>query len=418
MRKIMILAAAIAGCLMGESAVAQESFDTLRDGLYAGTLDSTAAALAPQVAAGDAEALYASGILGMVQAVEGVEQALYRHGFTPELHPLGIVFNVPVMRNPNPEPLDYQKVRAVLETFVSELDTAEKALLAAEPELGDSVFLLDPLGFRLDINDDGVGDDNEVVASILGMVPANQPETAEGAARAEAGGVIQSLVGFDRADAIWLAGYANALAAQADFVLAHDFETFVNVLFHRVFPEAGLPMQAFAEGGMLVLGPESDSAIADAIAGIHSLNWPVIDSPRLAHVLERLETITVLSRRNWEAILAETDDNHELVPSPEQTPPSPDVKVTDEMVATWLETLDTMDRILAGNLLIPHWRFKQGFDLRAFLMTAKRTDFVMLISGYDALPYLKEGPIADAGTFAEANRVFNGSLIGFAFWFN
>ena len=167
-----------------------------------------------------------------------------------------------------------------------------------------------------------------------------------------------------------------------------------------------------------MLGPESDSAIADAIAGIHSLNWPVINAPRLAHVLERLETITALSRRNWAAILAETDDNHELVPSPRQTPPNPDVKVTDEMVTTWLATLDIFDKVFAGELLVPHWRFKQGFDLHMFLTTAKRTDFVMLISGYDAIPYLREGPIAGADTFAEANRVFGGSLIGFAFWFN
>jgi hypothetical protein len=107
-----------------------------------------------------------------------------------------------------------------------------------------------------------------------------------------------------------------------------------------------------------------------------------------------------------------------LIPNPRQTSLVPNGKVTDEIVAAWRETLDVADKVLDGELLVPHWRFKQGFDLRAYFTTAKRTDLVMLFSGYDALPYLKDGPIADANSFATANRVFGNELLGYVFWFN
>jgi hypothetical protein len=83
-----------------------------------------------------------------------------------------------------------------------------------------------------------------------------------------------------------------------------------------------------------------------------------------------------------------------------------------------MATLDTVDEILAGELLVPHWRFKQGFDLNAYFNNATETDLVMLITGQGALPYIKAGPIADAQSFAEANRVFGTDWINYAFWFN
>ena len=131
-----------------------------------------------------------------------------------------------------------------------------------------------------------------------------------------------------------------------------------------------------------------------------------------------IKSITAFSRQNWQAILAETDDNRELVPSPRQTPIAPDGVVTQASVDAWMATLDTADEILDGKLLVPHWRFKQGFDLPAYFNAAKRTDIVMLLTGYDALPFLRDGPVANAASFAAANKVFGDQLLGYAFWFN
>jgi len=288
-----------------------------------------------------------------------------------------------------------------------------RAALEQAGESGDYVVTLDPLLFRMDMNADGTAEESESLGMLL--APMLEPLAAP---KAKSKGA-DTTIGFDRADAFWLAGYSQILAAQADFLLAHDFEGLFDAYFHRIFPASGLPMAEAPSGtGSLVMDSASDMAIADMIAAIHMADFPVIEPDRLKGVLARLQAVTDFSRRNWEAILAETDDERELVPSPDQTSIIPGLDVTEERVDAWMATLDTADAILAGELLVPHWRFSQGFDIKAYFETATETDLVMIMTGYGALPFLKDGPVADAESFAEANRAFGNQLIGYAFWFN
>ena len=443
MLKRLAAAAVLAALALPAPSHAGEAGDLTRQHLYEGTLTVGLAALGPMAAAGNREARFGSGLLTFAQAIEHLGQALYRHGLAaPETGPMGPPLLLPVPPNPNPEPLDYQKFRGILETLVADMDAARTLLEEAGAE-GDYVVSLDILKFRLDLNGDGKGEDAESLGSVLAraigedpaaLVPPPAPERPaappdklgkepvepEAAPTAPAAPAIPAaIIGFDRADAIWLAGYSQVLAAQADFLLAHDFEATVNATFHRLFPKAGLPMQEFGNGGMLMLDPESDNAIADIIAALHTVSWPVVEPERLKRVLTRFQAVTALSRRNWEAILAETDDNAELIPSPRQAAlASPEAQTTDEIVAAWMATLDTVDQILAGELLVPHWRFAKGFDLKAYFETATHTDLVMLMTGFDALPFLKDGPVATADSFAEGNRVFGGNFLSYVFWFN
>jgi hypothetical protein len=402
-----LLAAVIA--LITMPALAGEGGDIAREHLYAGTLKTGVEALRPLDERNDQEGRFGIGLIGFVTAIEHFAQGLFRHGFaSPDVGPMGPAMAMPVPVNPSPEPLTYDKLRDLLGTLVTDMDAAKAALLSAG-ESGDYVVPVDILKIRIDVDGDGTAGDNESVGGVLvGMFGAEMGSTPP-----------DTTIGFDRADAIWLAGYSQVVAAQADFLLAHDFHELVEASFHRLFPRAGLPMQNFTHStSTLMLDPESDNAIADALAAIHTLNFPVVEPQRLKGVLARLHEILALSRRNWQAILAETDDNRELVPNPRQTPLMQDAPVTDETVAAWRATLDTTEQVLDGELLIPHWRFQKGFDLKAYFENATRTDFVMLITGHDALPFLKDGPIASADSFAEANRVFGDALWGYAFWFN
>lgn len=415
-----VVAAIVA--LLAIPALAGEGGDVARQHLYAGSLAEGTEQLAPLGAAGDQEARFGIGLIKFVQGIEHFTQGLYRHGFAaPETGPMVPAMVMPVPPNPNPEPLDYDKFRALLQGLVTDMDEARDALLPAG-ESGDYVVSVDVMKIRIDLNGDGRSDEAESIGGVLvGMfgAPMAQPTATEPSANAPQGALPDATIGFDRADAIWLAGYSQVLAAQADYLLAHDFHELVNTAFHRLFPRAGLPMQAYTKStSTLMLDPESDNALADLLAAIHTLNFPVVDSPRLKHVLERLKSITALSRQNWDAILTEADDNRELIPNPKQTPLMQDAPVTEETVKAWLATLDTTDKILDGELLIPHWRFQKGFDLKAYFENATRSDFVMMITGYDALPFLKDGPVASAESFAEANRTFGDALWGYAFWFN
>lgn len=412
--------------LMVLPASAGEAGDILRENLYAGTLAQGIAALSGRT--GDQEALFGLGYLQLVQGVEHFMQALYRHGLAaPDAGMLGQILSVPIPPNPNPEKLDYGKVRAIFAALVDDMDTAKATLVSAGAS-GEYVVLIDPLKIRIDVNADGVASEAESLRTIIEtqfgipLSPTIEGQPATGAEDKNADKVSRGgpdfTLGFDRADAIWMAGYSQVLASYGDFLLAHDFSDLVNVAFHRLFPRAGLPMQAYATGGTLFMEPGTDAAVADAVAAIHTLNWPVVEPERLKRVLERYRTITGLSRENWKAILAETDDDHEFIPSPTQTPTLPGSAITNEMVNAWLATLDTADAIIDGKLLVPHWRFRQGFDLKAYFETATRTDLVMILTGYGALPYLRDGPVASAADFAEANRVFGENILGYAFFFN
>lgn len=377
--------------------------------LESGQAGASAAAFATACAPDVPEACFAAGLTGLVGGVERFSQGLYRHGaMAPSMPAAAMMLGIdPEMvsapPNPAPEPLDYAGLRALLEDFVTTLDAARDQFeMAAQG--GDYVLTVDPAAIRFDLNGDGTADKKETLAFFLrDLLPP------------EAAGIT---IGFDRADAFWFAGYTQIAAAPVDLLLAHDFSQFFDAVLHRVFPQAGLPMQDYSHGGALVMDAESDAFIADVIAGLHTADFPVIDAARLAGVRERLKSITAFSRSNWQAILAETDDEHELVPSPRQTPLVPGLPVTDEVVDAWLASLDTIDEMLDGTLLLPHWRFKQGFDLRAYFETATETDLVMLLAGQGALPFLADGPIADADSFAAANRVFGDDWPVFAFWFN
>lgn len=430
MRLLPILA--VAGLMLGASApvLGGESGDALSAALYAGKLADGLAALQPKAEAGDAEARFGVGVLRLAAGFERFGQALYRHGIAMPGEDFSPMMPIGVPVNPNAEPLSYEQVRAALEALVADMDAA-RADLELAAGAGDYVVMLDPTRVRIDVNGNGVAEEAESLAGSMGEVfgevasglETPPPETVPGDKAGDKAQVTPPAAptfafGLDRADAYWLAGYSQVIAAQADFLLAHDFSMLVNVAFHRMFPAAKLPMQEHTRHGSLFMGPESDTAIADAIAAIHALNWPVVDAARLKGVLTRFSAITALSRKNWQAILAETDNQAELVPSPKQTGVVPEAVVTEAMVAAWHETLDAADKVLAGELLVPHWRFTKGFDLKAYFETATRTDLVLIFTGYDALPYLKDGPIASAETFAAANQVFGDNLLGYAFWFN
>jgi len=420
-----VLCAALCVPVLSLPVLADEAGDIARKHLYAGTIGEGLSELKPFYERQDLEGRFGVGMLSFIQGVEHFAQGLYRHGFaSPDAGPImGAPLAMPVPVNPNPEPLDYDKFRAILQLLVDDMDAARDALLTAG-ETGDYVVPVEVLKVRIDLDGDRKGSETESIGNVLNAMfgAATVPGPTDPGAPAP--GTTpptppDSTIGFDRADAIWLAGYSQVLAAQADFLLAHDFRALFETTFHRLFPRAGLPMQDYTRAtGSLMLDPESDNAIADALAAIHHLNWPVTDAARLKGVLARFKLITSLSRNNWDAILAETDDNRELLPNPKQTGITPDARINDAQVKAWLATLDTADLILDGKLLLPHWRFQQGFDLKAYFESAKKTDLVMLITGYDALPFLKDGPIASAESFAEANAVFGDALLGYAFWFN
>lgn len=409
--------ALVAGSLLvlaAAPAQAQTGADQLREFLYEGRIAEGIETLAAQ---DDPEAAFGVGFLTFVSGVEGLASAFYRHGFDPQR---GIgevpIFGMPTSdeRQREPDSLNYDAFCGYLESFVETMDEAHGLLLSASEDRNFAVEI-DIMRVRIDIDGDGVAGETESIGAFLAQAAGMATEFGVGDEMEQ----LPATFAFDAADAIWMAGYSQILAFNADFLLAHDFGTLFDAVMHRLFPGSGLPMEAYVPADSLFFDRESDTLLADTITAIHLINWPVIDSARFVRAQERALAVIGLSRRNWEAILSETDDNLEFIPSPYQTPVHESMEINKAMVTAWHEALESTEKILKGELFLPHWRFSgAGFDLNAYFNGAERTDLVLLLAGFDALPFLRDGKIASEEDFAATNEVFGDAIWGYALWFN
>ena len=159
--------------------------------------------------------------------------------------------------------------------------------------------------------------------------------------------------------------------------------------------------------------------IADVIAFVHMIRLPVKEPQRMESALKHIQAMLDQSRRSWDLIMAETDDDHEWIPNPKQKGAIPNVTVTEQMVATWREFLDEADALLAGKRLAPFWRSQElGVNLHRVFTEPRPFDLVLWVQGSAATPYLEKGEFTRHEVWDRLLRVFEGEFVGFALWFN
>ena len=403
---VIVLAAAVAVGLAlptaADEAARTETVEALEGGALAAGAESLSAMIATD--GENADARFGLGLIRFVQAVEHLSQGLYRYGLQPPRTFLMPIVRLPVPVNRNPEPVDYDKFRALLLTFVADLRAAEEAL-AAVPAGSDTKIAVDLFAVRYDADGDGTVDPDERLAEALSVIMDMDPADFEGA----------PAVAFDVADSFWLRGYCNVLMALGEFLLAHDWRESFDVSFHVFFPRAHSEFQeALAPPDDSFLG--SEVAIADLISFLH-IRWPVAEPERMAAVRLHLKAMVSLSRENWAAAMAETDDDREWIPSPDQTGAF-GTPVTAEQVAAWHDVLDQVDALLDGERLLPHWRFDDGINLRRVFEEPRPFDLILWITGPSALPYLEDGRVLTGRQWERITRAFEGSFGSYAIWFN
>lgn len=161
--------------------------------------------------------------------------------------------------------------------------------------------------------------------------------------------------------------------------------------------------------------------IADSIAFIHVLDWPVVQPDRMKEARQHLLEMISLSRENWRRIKAETDDKVEWLPGPQQTSRMENLRVTADRVQGWNIFLDEFEAVLNGTRLIPHWRIathNRGINLKRLFDEPRNLDLVLLLQGSAALPYLEDGETVQASTVDTVFNLMGSGLIGYFFWFN
>lgn len=407
MRSVLCGTAVVLGLGLGlGDANAQTPGERLRLQLEAGRAAEAAQALSTRN--GD-EQRHAQGIAEFTVAIERLLQGLHRHGLVTPSNPFLPVLRLPVPPNAKPEPLDYNKLRAVYQTFLDDLARARTTLAAVRPHTGKIVLDLNAIKLTLA---PGVQIQLAQVSAAMRNPMLRQPNAPVNEAWE---------VAFDYSDSLWLQGYTHVLGAMFEFIMAHDWGVTYEATAHLFFTGAKRPPELVeAPGGMAeqMMGPQA-AGFADQLALVHLIHWPAGDKARMGRVRQHFKSMTALSRETWKAVRAESDDDREWLPSPRQSSRAvPSMPVTEEQVAGWLVLLDEFDAILDGKKLIPHWRFAKGINLRKVFEEPKQFDLVLWLTGHAATPFLESGPTIGAGDWARLTGMFRGGFLGYAVFFN
>ncbi len=383
--------------------------------LYSGKLSEARKSAEAWVQAQPANqtAKFAFASTGFFQAVEKLGQDFHKYGLRsvwtdPSGGMSGVPFlRLPVPQNLNPERASYEAIRTVLSEFNSRLQTVDAELSGIE--LNDSIdYPLDLKQVRLDFKGGGNQEGLEPLWLVFQRITAMRPPEGESP---------NLIVNFDAADVVWLRGYTHLLSAITDFLLAHDWHKGFETALHNIFPRSNPEF-------LRLLTKQRNRAdfelggIADLVAFVHLANWPVVEPERMRSCLRHLETMVALSRKNWELILAETDDRNEWVPNPRQTPALGGLRVPEERVKAWQGFLDEFDALLQGKKLIPHYRFDKGINLRRFFLEPTAFDPILLIQGSAAVPYLENGEMTSPETWRQIMELFDGNFFTYFIWFN
>ncbi|MAX39445.1 hypothetical protein [Gimesia sp.] len=359
------------------------------------------------------EARFGLGVIQFFQSFEHLGSSLYDNG----LRVRGAFGNLPgplsniLTQNPDPETVSYADVRQIIQTWVNDLNEAEKTLSAVK----DSDVKL-PLHVGL-IKVDLFGTGKPVSAEfLLGQMgsPAQQ-QAAE-----------KFLIRFDRGDADWLAGYCNFLCAWGEVLLAVDGQEMFNCTAHLFFEKVETPYLFLMEGSRNLndLRRFDRPLISDILAFIHLWRFELKEPDRMKVALSHLEDMQQHAKSMWKHYLAETDNENEWIPNPQQTGVL-EIEVTQEMVDTWLAVLDETGLVLQGKKLIPFWRGTpgtQGVNLRRVFTEPREIDPFLWFQGTAAAPYLEKGTITDFATpemWGRINNTFGRrNFFTMAFWFN
>ena len=406
LRKSLALAVILAGTSL--PAAADEAANRIAvEHLYAGTLAAGDAELAAILAADPAndDARIGLGTIRFVRAIENLSQGLYRHGLKTPRSFLLPILRLPVPENPNPEPITFDDFQALVAGFASDLALAEETLVGVGPDVR---LRLDLRKLHYDIDGDGrIASDESFVAvvqQVTGMPADAMPADLTFA--------------FDQGDALWLRGYCHVLMAMSDFIVAHDWQESFESSFFHFFPKMESPFAAalaapddsnpmYAEG----------APIADFISFFH-IRWPVSDPERMKSARQHIKAMIALSRESWDSIEAETDDDREWLPNARQTSPFASIQVDAAQIAAWRGVMDQAELVIDGKKLVPHWRFRQGFNLARVFEEPRPLDTVLWITGPAALPYLEDGPVSTSEDWNTMVDAFGGRFGIFAVWFN
>jgi hypothetical protein len=357
---------------------------------------------------GNDQVRFGTGVAQFLRCIERLVQDLYRLGLKPAdrwIGPMVPFLRLPLPENAQPEKVTYAALRKMMEDFGQGMQKAEQTLASIK----DAKLKLPVHVAQIQFDLTGQGKEFVSIGRLLQQFGLRMPEDDQA-----------FYISFDRADVAWLRGYSHLLQAFTDFALAYDMQQLFDATAHIFFKNVDSP-HGFLKGGRQVFGiGGGETDIADLIAFIHLIRFPLKDAAKMKSALEHLETMLRLSREMWQLAQQEDDDDHEWIPNPKQHG-ALRVNVTEEMMHGWLGFVGEAEALLQGKKLIPFWRGPDdgtGVNLRKVFTEPTPFDLVLWIQGTAATPYLEKGNLTNSRTWSQLDQVFRGQFFGFAVWFN
>jgi hypothetical protein len=350
------------------------------------------------------EELFALAGLRFLGGVEAALQLRWQTGIRADWSELPIL-RLPIPENPSPRVFAPADFTALLSGLDADMEAARSAL----DQLGDRPFALE---IRLadlwfDINTNGTRDEGEDLGSVAGLTL--------GGGRIMATPVSDPVVVFDSADAAWLKAYTHFLSGFTSVALAYDPEPAIQRVLDS---SAGIyalwgdtpPPNAFD----MMFGRQVDR-VAMVLFALSSTPDAGLAADAHAHFLGMISE----NRRFWALVEGETDNDREWVPNERQTS-GLGIVLPEGTGARWQAVLADAEKLLQGELLIPHWRFggEAGINLKKLFQDPPPIDLVTFIQGEGLLPYAEKGPRMTLDAWNDFERLVSGDAALFAVFLN
>lgn len=350
---------------------------------------------------------FSLGLLQVLDAVQTFSLGFQQLGIRPELASSGIPFFRVITPGPSTGPVQTatpEKVAALFSGLKAGLEKANLTLQSTGAADFSVELVLDEA--RLDFNGNEKVEESETLMRAFGRFLQIR-------ARSKPDEPLR--IRFDSADAAWLEGYTHLVVGMLDLLTAYDWLPVWDQCAHQLFQRPD-PIPPIAE----VLGPEVGfDRFFDYIAAIHDMRLPLVDQEGPARARDRFLQMIASSRLCWERTLAESDDDHEWLPNPDQTGPN-GAKITAAQIEGWERVLDEMEAVAKGEKLMPHPRFKAGLgmNVEALVNQPPELDLVLWIQGSALVPYVEKGDVSNAERWRQLTQPFGGRFMMFALWSN
>jgi hypothetical protein len=337
----------------------------------------------------------------------GIEQALqlrWKTGVKADWSELPVL-RLPIPENPDAIPFQAADFTALIRNLDADMEASREALT----RLGDKPFAL-PIRVAdlwFDINANGARDPGESLAEVTGM--------ALGGGRGMGVQVEDPVITFDTADAAWLAAYTHFLSGFSATALAYDPEPAIQRVIDSSQAIYGFWGTTPPHNAMdMMFGRQVDRA-AMVLHALSRTPDKALAQDAYDHFLAMIQE----NRRFWALVALETDNTGEWVPNDTQTS-GLGLRMPPGTGDRWQAVLADAEKLLKGEVLIPHWRFgaEAGINLKKAFENPPAIDLVTFIQGEGLLPYAEKGPQMSMQSWRDFEDFVQGDAMLFAVFLN